>query len=56
MWQLDINAQLSALDTTSEPFDITYVDVFESYHELLGEAHCGSNTVRTPPDMDWWDQ
>lgn len=56
MWQLDINAQLAALDTTSNPYAITYVDVFESYHELLGEAHCGSNTVRTPPNMDWWDQ
>lgn len=56
MWQLDINAQLSALDTASNPYSITYVDVFESYHELLGEAHCGSNTVRTPPNMDWWDQ
>ena len=56
MFQLDINAQLAALDTSSNPYAITYVDVFESYHELLGEAHCGSNTVRTPPNDDWWDK
>jgi len=30
--------------------------VFMSYHELLGEAHCGSNFVRTPPADDWWDK
>lgn len=56
MWQLDMTAKLNALATGARPFSITYVDVFYSYHTLLGEAHCGSNTVRIPPDMDWWNQ
>lgn len=56
LFQLDINAQLNALDTAANPYAITYVDVFESYHENLGEAHCGSNTVRTPPNDDWWNK
>ena len=33
-----------------------YVDVFTSYHELAGEAHCGSNTIYTPYDMPWWQR
>ena len=33
-----------------------YVDVFTSYHELAGEAHCGSNTMYTPYDMPWWQR
>jgi protein-arginine deiminase len=56
MWQLDINAQLAPLQTGANPYSITYVDVFESYHELLGEAHCGSNTTRIPPNDDWWNK
>ncbi len=55
-WQADILNQLNALDTAGNPFSITFVDVFMSYHELLGEAHCGSNFVRTPPADDWWDK
>jgi protein-arginine deiminase len=56
MWQLDMTTKLNALATGARPFSITYVDVFYSYHTSLGEAHCGSNTVRIPPDMDWWNQ
>jgi protein-arginine deiminase len=56
IWQLDIQAQLASLDTAANPYDITFVDVFFSYHDLLGEAHCGTNTVRTPPNEDWWDK
>lgn len=55
-FQLDINNQLAPYDTAGNPYSITYVDVFYSYHTLLGEAHCGSNTVRTPPNDDWWNK
>ncbi|MCA8915129.1 MAG: hypothetical protein KDB90_06930, partial [Planctomycetes bacterium] len=55
-WQLDITTQLNALDTAGQPYDIRFVDVFYSYHYLLGEAHCGSNFVRTPPADDWWNK
>jgi protein-arginine deiminase len=55
-FQLDINNQLAPYDNTTNPYSITYVDVFYSYHTLLGEAHCGSNTVRTPPNDDWWNK
>lgn len=33
---------------------LEYVDVFESYHLLLGEAHCGSNFQRAPFEAEWW--
>jgi protein-arginine deiminase len=56
IWKLDIQAQLAPLQTAGNPYDITFTDVFYSYHDLLGEAHCGTNTVRTPPNEDWWDK
>ena len=30
-----------------------WLDDWDYYHIMLGEVHCGSNTVRTPID-DWW--
>ena len=33
----------------------TWLDDWDSYHLLLGEVHCGSNTVRTPSDVAWWE-
>ncbi|MCP4503845.1 MAG: hypothetical protein GY822_28295 [Deltaproteobacteria bacterium] len=35
---------------------LNFVDVFESYHLLLGEAHCGSNVRRDAYDAKWWSQ
>ncbi len=56
VWQADITPKLQALGTAAKPVTLYYVDVFFSYHTLLGECHCGTNTVRTPPAMDWWDK
>jgi len=55
-WQADILAQMNPLANGSTPFNIQFVNVFTSYHENLGEAHCGSNFVRTPPNDDWWNK
>lgn len=55
-FQADISAKLQGLTNGSNPFNVTYVDVFWSYHDLLGELHCGSNSVRTPPNDDWWNK
>jgi protein-arginine deiminase len=55
-FQADITAKLQALTNAGTPFNITYVDIFYSYHTNLGEAHCGSNFVRTPPNDDWWNK
>lgn len=55
-WKLDIENKLAPLDTAAKPYNIQYVDVFWSYHDLLGEIHCSSNFVRTPPADDWWDK
>jgi protein-arginine deiminase len=35
--------------------DLIFVDVYESYHLLLGEAHCGTNVVREPYERAWWE-
>ena len=50
VWQEQIRQTLA-----STGFTIEFVDVFESYHELLGEAHCGTNTERQPYAKNWWD-
>ncbi len=33
--------------------DIYWLDDWDAYHAALGEVHCGSNVVRTPPKQDW---
>ncbi len=49
VWQ---QATLNSLAQTG--MDVIFVDVFESYHELLGEAHCGTNLERAPHATAWW--
>jgi protein-arginine deiminase len=51
VWKTQINA---ALQPTG--LKVTFVDVFTSYHELMGEAHCGSNVRYHPYDMPWWSK
>lgn len=48
-WQAATLASLADTD-----LDVIFVDVFESYHELLGEAHCGTNLERAPYSTPWW--
>lgn len=55
VWQAETTSRIQALFNVSNPVSITYADVFNSYHILAGEAHCGVNWVRTPPAQDWWD-
>ena len=33
---------------------LPFLDVFESYHLLMGEAHCGTNVDRAPYAQSWW--
>lgn len=33
----------------------TFIDNFASYHQLLGEVHCGSNVRREPFHFKWWN-
>jgi protein-arginine deiminase len=35
--------------------EVRFADDFQGYHELEGEVHCGTNTLRVPPsDRVWW--
>ncbi len=34
--------------------EVVFVDVFESYHLLMGEAHCGTNVATAAHDTPWW--
>ncbi|KAG8546736.1 hypothetical protein GDO81_029904 [Engystomops pustulosus] len=33
----------------------TFIDDFATYHEYLGEVHCGTNVVRKPFSFSWWE-
>ena len=55
VWRAATTATLTSLGVPGQPVVVTYADVFFSYHTLMGEAHCGTNWVRIPPDEDWWD-
>ncbi|MGV2874181.1 protein-arginine deiminase family protein [Colwellia sp. E150_009] len=35
--------------------DVTFINDWYSYHEMSGEVHCGTNTIRFPfPSKTWW--
>jgi protein-arginine deiminase len=36
--------------------DVRFIDDWYSYHQMVGEVHCGTNARRTPfPDVRWWE-
>ena len=36
--------------------EVRYIDDWLSYHEMSGEVHCGTNTLREPfSNVRWWD-
>jgi protein-arginine deiminase len=37
-----------------DAYETHYLDDWYSYHELLGEVHCGTNVERTPLE-NWWE-
>jgi protein-arginine deiminase len=49
VWRKSADATLSGLGV--EPI---FVDVFDSYHLNLGEAHCGTNVLAVPYSTPWW--
>lgn len=49
----DILAQAVADVYAKAGHNITYIDDWFSHHTLLGEVHCGSNSLRTA-DKAWW--
>lgn len=50
VWQALIRDALEPLGN-----EVLFVDVFDSYHLLLGEAHCGTNVRHTPYEARWWE-
>jgi protein-arginine deiminase len=50
VWETLTRAALEPLGVT-----VQFVDVFESYHEGMGEAHCGTEINHAPYERAWWD-
>ena len=50
LFEDDLVQKLTALGLTPHPID----DWFE-YHVHSGEVHCGTNTLRTPTRLKWWE-
>lgn len=44
-----VTAQLAPLG-----LNVSYLDCWDEYHVMLGEVHCGTNTLRTPNRGRWW--
>jgi len=34
---------------------VKFIEDWYSYHELSGEVHCGTNCLREPPPVNWWE-
>jgi protein-arginine deiminase len=51
VWQNLTRAVLEPLGLT-----VHFVDVWVSYHEGLGEAHCGTEIRHAPHEARWWEQ
>ena len=51
IWQTSTLEALSGLGLEAH-----FVDVFFSYHTLMGEAHCGTNFEREAESLPWWNQ
>ena len=54
-WADATKSALEVFGTVSNPIKVTFTDIFNAYHKNLGEAHCGTNTIRTPPPEEWWN-
>lgn len=50
----DVWQKVASDNLASTGVQVTYVDVFDSYHLLMGEAHCGTNVQHTPYAEEWW--
>ncbi|HJH27654.1 MAG TPA: hypothetical protein C5S37_13040, partial [Methanophagales archaeon] len=36
--------------------DVKFIEDWYSYHEMVGEVHCGTNARRKPfENINWWD-
>lgn len=49
IWKKSADGTLSGLGV-----EAIFVDVFDSYHLNLGEAHCGTNVLAVPYSTPWW--
>lgn len=50
VWRASTLAALEPLG-----LDVVFVDVFDSYHLNLGEAHCGTEVERARYSRPWWE-
>ena len=48
-FEKDVRDQLTPLGLT-----VSFLDCWEEYHVLLGEVHCGTNTLRRRGPAAWW--
>jgi len=53
---LDADPYIAAVrDAMPAELQLHFLDDFQTYHLALGEVHCGTNVVRTPPpEFAWW--
>lgn len=50
LFEDDLSNSLTPLGLT-----VNFLDDWEEYHVNLGEVHCGTNTLRAPTSVKWWE-
>ena len=45
----------AAIKTALGAGNVQFVEDWSHYHLGLGEVHCGSNVLRTPYSIKWWE-
>lgn len=59
LFEQDILAKLApayqpAAPVAPPPGEIHFIDDFFTYHQIMGEVHCGTNEQRAPATDRWW--
>lgn len=50
LFEEDLKGKLTALG-----LGVNFLDDWYEYHVALGEVHCGTNTLRAPTQVPWWE-
>ena len=50
LFEADLESKLAPLGLT-----VRFLDDWHEYHVNLGEIHCGTNTLRQPRQVNWWE-
>ena len=51
----DVDQFEKAISDALPEREVVFIEDWYAYHELSGEVHCGTNCLREPPPVKWWE-